>query len=60
MSEAHGVTALREKRGDAVRWRGRCSCGAQTYMHYSSPDTARTALRRTHLRSLAHQEKAGK
>ena len=50
----HTVTAMKEIRHidghDAVRWRGRCSCSAQTYMHYSTPEAARTAVRRTHLK----------
>ena len=53
MSDEHKVSAMREMRHIGgkwtPRWRGRCSCGAQTYMHYAFPSSAQTALHRTHL-----------
>jgi hypothetical protein len=53
----HQVTTTSEKRGQGAnaqtRYRGRCSCGHTTYMHYSTPEAARTAVRRTHLQEVA-------
>lgn len=56
--EGHTVTAMREVRGDKhnVRWRGRCSCGKQTNLHYSMPESAKTALRQTHIAELQLNE----
>lgn len=34
---------------DVVRHRGRCSCGKQTNLHYSTADAAKTAIRLTHI-----------
>ena len=34
------------------RFRGRCSCGYQTHLHYSTPLAAKTALTRTHLADM--------
>ena len=51
--DEHTVTAMKEVRRidgkDDVRWRGRCSCGQKSYMHYATAAAARTAIRRTHL-----------
>ncbi|MGA9527153.1 MAG: hypothetical protein WBS24_03445 [Terriglobales bacterium] len=59
-SPEHTVTSIPEKHGNGagerVRHRGRCSCGASTYMHYSTPDLAKTALRRTHIRDTNEKE----
>ena len=54
LDNSHTLSVMKEQRrtgpGEALttRYRGRCSCGAQTFMHYSTPDAARTAMRRTH------------
>ena len=57
----HQVTSTKEKRGhganEQTRYRGRCSCGHTTYMHYSTPEAARTAVRRTHITSLTLNER---
>ena len=56
MSDDHEISALPEKhqvRSEAVtRYRGRCSCGAVSFMHYGTKQAARTALRRTHMISV--------
>lgn len=61
MPEGHKVSALREKRHvgnrEVVRYRGRCSCGTQSFMHYSTPIAAKTAMERTHITSLTLNER---
>lgn len=56
MTDEHAVTAIKEPhkvgRETITRWRGRCSCGRTTYMHYSTPIAATTALNRTHIAEL--------
>lgn len=53
----HEVSSTAEKRGEGAkaqtRYRGRCSCGHVSYLHYSTPQAARTAVRRTHLKEGA-------
>jgi hypothetical protein len=39
-----GDGPLRER----IVYRGRCSCGYETHMHYSEPQIALGAIRRTH------------
>ena len=55
MSDEHDVSVLREMRSvqgkEVPRYRGLCSCTWRTYMHYSTPEAARTATRRIHLAS---------
>jgi hypothetical protein len=57
----HTVTAMKEIRHidghDAVRWRGRCSCSATSYMHYSTAAAAKTAIRQTHLHEATEPER---
>ena len=40
----HGAGSL-EKR---TRWFGRCTCGRETRMHYSTPEAALSAIRLVH------------
>lgn len=58
--EEHTVSATKEIHGQGAnaltRYRGRCSCGHVTFMHYSSPAAARTAIKRTHIASLTLNE----
>ena len=53
----HSVTHTKETRNvegkKLVRYYGRCSCGRQTHLHYSTAAAAESALRRTHVRDLA-------
>jgi hypothetical protein len=56
VTDEHTVSAVSERHyirnpaGDmTVRWRGRCSCGARSFMHYATAKAAKVALRRTHL-----------
>lgn len=61
MSEEHTVSSVPEKHGQGAnaqtRHRGRCSCGVTTNLHYSTPDAARTAIRRTHLADINLNER---
>ena len=52
MNDEHAVSALPEKHDGGMRFRGRCSCGANSYMVYSTKAAAKAALRRTHLADL--------
>jgi len=59
MTDDHEISAMKERHRehgtahDVLRWRGRCRCGAKSYMTYATTDAAKTALRRTHLISVA-------
>jgi hypothetical protein len=61
VADEHSISVISEKRGSGanarVRYRGRCSCSHTTFMHYSTPDAARTALERTHIASLTLNER---
>jgi hypothetical protein len=60
--DEHVVSSLPDVRRVGVdrtitRYRGRCSCGEVTFMHYATPDSAKTAIRRTHIARLALNER---
>jgi hypothetical protein len=53
----HTASATKETRGDKhnVRYRGRCSCGRVSFMHYSTPEAARTAITRAHIAEVKEE-----
>lgn len=53
----HIANAIAEKRADKMRYWGRCSCGTTTHMRYSTPESARTAIRRTHIADIQLNER---
>lgn len=56
---AHIASSTKEIRGDKhnVRYRGRCSCGHKTYMHYSTAVAAETAIRLAHIAEVTLNER---
>lgn len=55
----HVASATKEIRGDKhnVRYRGRCSCGKTTSLHYSTPDAAKSAMEHTHIAEINLNER---
>jgi hypothetical protein len=52
VSDDHDISAIAEKHNGTTKYRGRCSCGANSYMTYATMAMARAALRRTHMLSV--------
>jgi hypothetical protein len=46
------------KAGEKVRYRGRCACGRQTHMTYSTPGIAINAIRFVHNPDIPGEEHA--